>query len=135
MKSAMDKRPYDNGFTLVEMMLVLFLLSVLLLLTPLLNRQHGILLRMDVEQIREICTTAQAQAMKEHRRVTIKIHGSKVYRDSQLYALQGSTSCSPMSFHYTPQGTISQAFTLNCRSAASSIQLVAQLGSGRMDVR
>ena len=62
MKSAMDRPPCDSGFTLVEMLLVLLLLSVLLLVTPLLKRQQRILLRMDVQQIREICTKAQAQA-------------------------------------------------------------------------
>ncbi|MCR0570573.1 prepilin-type N-terminal cleavage/methylation domain-containing protein [[Clostridium] innocuum] len=135
MKSAMDRPQCDSGFTLVEMMIVLLLLSVLLLVTPLVKRQQRILLRMDVQQIREICTKAQAQAVKEHKRIPIKIQGSKVYCDRGVYSLQTSTSCSPMSFHYTPQGTISKAFTLDCRSAASSIQLVAQLGSGRMDVR
>lgn len=134
MKSAMDRPPCDSGFTLVEMLLVLLLLSVLLLVTPLLKRQQRILLRMDVQQIREICTKAQAQAIREHKSIPIKIQGSKVYCDREIYSLQSSTSCSSMSFHYTAQG-ISKAFTLNCRSASSTVQLVAQLGSGRMDVR
>ena len=129
------KPPCDSGFTLVEMLLVLLLLSVLLLVTPLLKRQQRILLRMDVQQIREICTKAQAQAIREHKSIPIKIQGSKVYCDREIYSLQSSTSCSSMSFHYTAQGTISKAFTLNCRSASSTVQLVAQLGSGRMDVR
>lgn len=135
LKSAMDRPPCDSGFTLVEMLLVLLLLSVLLLVTPLLKRQQRILLRMDVQQIREICTKAQAQAIREHKSIPIKIQGSKVYCDREIYSLQSSTSCSSMSFHYTAQGTISKAFTLNCRSASSTVQLVAQLGSGRMDVR
>lgn len=139
MKSAMDRPPCDSGFTLVEMLLVLLLLSVLLLVTPLLKRQQRILLRMDVQQIREICTKAQAQAIREHKSIPIKIQGSKVcskvYCNREIYSLQSSTSCSSMSFHYTAQGTISKAFTLNCRSASSTVQLVAQLGSGRMDVR
>jgi len=128
------------------MLLVLLLLSVLLLVTPLLKRQQRhmlrmavqltlILLRMDVQQIREICTKAQAQAIREHKSIPIKIQGSKVYCNREIYSLQSSTSCSSMSFHYTAQGTISKAFTLNCRSASSTVQLVAQLGSGRMDVR
>ena len=78
MKSAMDRPPCDSGFTLVEMLLVLLLLSVLLLVTPLLKRQQRILLRMDVQQIREICTKAQAQAIREHKSIPIKIQGSKV---------------------------------------------------------
>lgn len=135
MKSAMDRPQCDSGFTLVEMMIVLLLLSVLLLVTPLVKRQQRILLRMDVQQIREICTKAQAQAIREHKSIPIKIQGSKVYCDREIYSLQSSTSCSSMSFHYTAQGTISKAFTLNCRSASSTVQLVAQLGSGRMDVR
>lgn len=135
LKSAMDRPPCDSGFTLVEMLLVLLLLSVLLLVTPLLKRQQRILLRMDVQQIREICTKAQAQAIREHKSIPIKIQGSKVYCDREIYSLQSSTSCSSMSFHYTAQGTILKAFTLNCRSASSTVQLVAQLGSGRMDVR
>jgi hypothetical protein len=117
------------------MLLVLLLLSVLVLVTPLLKRQQRILLRMDVQQIREICTKAQAQAIREHKSIPIKIQGSKVYCNREIYSLQSSTSCSSMSFHYTAQGTISKAFTLNCRSASSTVQLVAQLGSGRMDVR
>ena len=131
----MDRPQCDSGFTLVEMMIVLLLLSVLLLVTPLVKRQQRILLRMDVQQIREICTKAQAQAIREHKSIPIKIQGSKVYCDREIYSLQSSTSCSSMSFHYTAQGTISKAFTLNCRSASSTVQLVAQLGSGRMDVR
>ena len=73
LKSAMDRPPCDSGFTLVEMLLVLLLLSVLLLVTPLLKRQQRILLRMDVQQIREICTKAQAQAIREHKSIPIKI--------------------------------------------------------------
>lgn len=105
MKSAMDRPPCDSGFTLVEMLLVLLLLSVLLLVTPLLKRQQRILLRMDVQQIREICTKAQAQAIREHKSIPIKIQGSKVYCNREIYSLQSSTSCSSMSFHYTAQGT------------------------------
>ena len=94
-KSAMDRPPCDSGFTLVEMLLVLLLLSVLLLVTPLLKRQQRILLRMDVQQIREICTKAQAQAIREHKSIPIKIQGSKVYCNREIYSLQSSTSCRP----------------------------------------
>ncbi|MFR5076785.1 MAG: competence type IV pilus minor pilin ComGD [[Clostridium] innocuum] len=136
MKSAMDRPPCDSGFTLVEMLLVLLLLSVLLLVTPLLKRQQRILLRMDVQQIREICTKAQAQAIREHKSIPIKIQGSKVYCNREiLFFCSRPPAVRPASFHYTAQGTISKAFTLNCRSASSTVQLVAQLGSGRMDVR
>ncbi|MCR0203922.1 prepilin-type N-terminal cleavage/methylation domain-containing protein [[Clostridium] innocuum] len=135
MKSTMDRQLCDRGFTLVEMLLVLLLLSVILLVTPLLNRQQGILLRMDAQQIRELCIQAQAEAMKLHKNVTIQLRGSNVYKDAKQYPLQKTTSCDTLRFHYTPHGTISQAFTLHCRNASSSIQLVAQLGSGRLDVR
>lgn len=135
MKSTMVKHPSNKGFTLVEMLLVLMIISVLLLIMPMLQKQQGILLRWDVKRIQELSIATQAEALRTHQQIPLYIRGNRVEIQGKTIQLHPSTSCSTLSFHYTAQGTISQAFTLRCQSKKAQVTMVAQLGSGRLDVR
>lgn len=135
LKSMMDKLQSNDGFTMIEMLFVLMILSICILITPVISKQQKALLHFDMERIREICMNAQAEAIKSHQKISVKISDNYVIIYDLTYQLHPSTSCSLLQFHFTAQGTISKGFTLKCKNKDASSVLVAQIGSGRFDVR
>lgn len=135
LKSMMDRLQSNDGFTLIEMLFVLMVLCICMLITPVISKQQNISLHLDLERIREILIDTQVEALKRHQKISVKIYDRYVLADDRKYALSSSSSCSFVQFHFTAQGTISKGFTLKCKNSETSSSLVAQIGSGRFDVR
>ena len=131
----MDKQLYNKGYTMVEILLVLTILSILLMLFPFVPHLQRSYLQIDMQRIKEICLLYQTKAIKQHIRQTIQIKGNYIIANGDKYNLHSSTSCDYTMFHFTPQGTISQGFHMDCENRFSKHTLVAQIGSGSFDVR
>ena len=78
LKSMMDKLQSNDGFTMIEMLFVLMILSICILITPVISKQQKALLHFDMGRIREICMNAQAEAIKSHQKISIKISDNYV---------------------------------------------------------
>ena len=131
----MDKLQSNDGFTMIEMLLVFMILCIGILITPVISKQQKAILHFEMERIREICIRAQAEAVKIHQKENIKIYDHYVIVNDTTYQLHPSTTCSLLEFHFTAQGTISKGFSLECKNKEASSTLVAQIGSGRFEVR
>lgn len=130
----MGKRKLDNGFTLIEMILVLFIVSILLLLFPMMRLKSSGVLRMQVEALRYQFIKAQSDALHNKITVSISCDGTTCVIDETIVELSNMMRCYG-SVKFNENGNASRATTFTCEVGSSQKALVVQLGSGRMYVR
>lgn len=125
----MDKPyPNKNGFTLVEMLIVLFIVSMLGF--GLSFRMHSSLY-VFMKRLQTLCITAQEKAYVEHKKVYVKLN-DKIYVDEVEYLIPNDIVCDSVSFYYNAKGNMSKALSLHCQNASSQMKLVFQVGAGRV---
>lgn len=125
----MDKPyPNKNGFTLVEMLIVLFIVSMLGF--GLSFRMHSSLY-VFMKRLETQCITAQEKAYVDHKKVYVKLN-DKIYVDEEEYLIPNDIVCDSVSFYYNAKGNMSKALSLHCQNASSQMKLVFQVGAGRV---
>ncbi len=125
----MDKPyPNKNGFTLVEMLIVLFIVSMLGF--GLSFHMHSSLY-VFMKNLQTLCITAQEKAYVDHKKVYVKLN-DKIYVDEVEYLIPNDIVCDSVSFYYNAKGNMSKALSLHCQNASSQMKLVFQVGAGRV---
>ena len=125
----MDKPyPNKNGFTLVEMLIVLFIVSMLGF--GLSFCMHSSLY-VFMKNLQTLCITAQEKAYVDHKEVHVKLN-DKIYVDEVEYLIPNDIVCDSVSFYYNAKGNMSKALSLHCQNASSQMKLVFQVGAGRV---
>lgn len=125
----MDKPyPNKNGLTLVEMLIVLFIVSMLGF--GLSFRMHSSLY-VFMKNLQTLCITAQEKAYVEHKKVYVKLN-DKIYVDEVEYLIPNDIVCDSVSFYYNAKGNMSKALSLHCQNASGQMKLVFQVGAGRV---
>lgn len=125
----MDKLyPNKNGFTLVEMLIVLFIVSMLGF--GLSFRMHSSLY-VFMKRLQTLCITAQEKAYVEHKKVYVNLN-DKIYVDEVEYLIPHDIVCDSVSFYYNAKGNMSKAMSVHCQNASSQMKLVFQVGAGRV---
>ncbi|WP_300965389.1 prepilin-type N-terminal cleavage/methylation domain-containing protein [Faecalibaculum rodentium] len=121
-----------NGFTIVEMMLVLLMVSVLALFTASVKPVPLVVFMKTLESsILE--QQVKAYAMNEERH--LEITGNALRTEDGETGFPSGTVCTPFSWHYTGNGTISQGGTVNCTNGEEDHSLVFRIGAGRVTIR
>ncbi len=127
----MEKQKHNNGFTLIEMMIVLLIISILSLsYQPRLDYS----LSMFMEKVKICCINSQQLAFIEKKDiyVTFSKH-SLIYGDEEFIFPDGIV-CDEKTFHYNSNGNISTAQTIHCSNQHKEKKLVFQLGMGRIRI-
>lgn len=125
----MDKPyPNKNGFTLVEMLIVLFIVSMLGF--GLSFHMHSSLY-VFMKNLQTLCITAQEKAYVDHKKVYVKLN-DKIYVDEVEYLIPNDIVCDSVSFYYNAKGNMSKALSLHCQNASSQMKLVFQVDAGRV---
>ena len=117
-----------NGFTLLEMLVVLLIVSIL---SFGLSTQMNTSLYLLMKKVQTLSITAQEKAYVEHQRIDMSVN-SKINVGDIEYCIPKDIVCDPVSFYYNTKGNISKALTLRCQNANSKMKLVYQLGTGRV---
>ena len=104
--------PNKNGFTLVEMLVVLLIVSML---------GFGLSTKMH----------SSLYVFMKHRKVYVEI-GDSIYMDEVEYGIPHDIACDHVSFYYNAKGNMSKAMSLHCQNASSQMKLVFQVGAGRV---
>ena len=120
--------PNKNGFTLVEMLVVLLIVSMLGF--GLSFRMHSSLY-VFMKRLQTLCITAQEKAYVDHKKVYVKLN-DKIYVDEVEYLIPNDIVCDSVSFYYNAKGNMSKAMSLHCQNASSQMKLVFQVGAGRV---
>lgn len=124
----MDKRLANNGFTLIECLFVLMIVSVLCFGVVSYRSHYGYL---DIKKLEMLSIVSQEKAFFGKRKVYISFGDQIVFDDQVIHC---GLHCSSASFFYNEKGNISQANTIVCESGGISYQLVYQLGTGRVRI-
>lgn len=125
----MDKPyPNKNGFTLVEMLIVLFIVSMLGF--GLSFHMHSSLY-VFMKRLQTLFITAQEKAYVQHRNVYVNLN-DKIYVDEVEYLIPQDIVCDSVSFYYNAKGNMSKAMSLHCQNASNQMKLVFQVGAGRV---
>ena len=127
----MDKHSYSDGFTLIEMLVVLFVIVLCMMLFPLMHiRRQGMGIKM--ASLYEHLLYAQTMAMRHGKEIQVTLNNDELHYADQIFKLEMRCQGEVL-FH--PNGNVDRARTITCHSAAHQVYLVIQLGSGRMYVR
>lgn len=131
----MVKHVSNKGFTLLEMLIVLFVISMLVVIFPFVKPQKHIQLGYEMQNIKQLLLQTQISALQEHCEKQVKITSDTVYYDGHRYALVEGMHCDPASIYYHANGNVNQAKTIRCSCFGESKKLVIELGSGAVYVR
>lgn len=127
----MDRHRHDDGFTLIEMIIVLMLLCFGIALFPLTQVKHHTL-PMRMEQLKQQLLIKQELAMRQGTTIEILFSGTSMVVDHHQIKLHMSCQGS-LRFH--ENGNVDRARTITCSTDSETGELVVQLGSGRMYVK
>ena len=134
-KSSMAKHPFDKGFTLIEMLVVLFVISMLLVLFPVIKPQKMIQLQYEANAIKEILLTTQTYARITHQKQQVQVTNHQIQYLHHQYQLPNGIYCTPRTIDYAANGNINQAGTILCKCDGATKQIIYELGSGAVYVK
>ena len=123
----------NKGYTLVEMLVVLSILSMLTLLFAFSYRSLKENTTYWNQSIYERLLQAQTTAMTQKRRVFVDFQGNRMSIDGA--SLKLSTDCGYHQFHFNTFGNPSKALSITCAIGSEQRVIVVELGSGRLYVR
>lgn len=113
---------HRSGYTLLEMLLVLFILSIFVFSFE--KNDY-----LNVLKIKSMIEYYQVNAYVNKEKVSLEFSGSRLSVNDQ--SLELPLNCQETTFYFNEEGNISRALTLKC----GKYQLVLQLGSGVIEIR
>ena len=127
----MDKLMLINkGFTLIEMMLVLFIISMFYLFIPKLT------FNLNDYYVLQVLSTyliqAQNEANYQNKTIDVIVYDHTLIIDDIYYYID-SLNVEYTSFSYNEFGNINHALTIYSKN--SDLKIILQLGSGNYDIR
>ncbi|MEG0092493.1 MAG: type II secretion system protein [Erysipelotrichaceae bacterium] len=130
----MVKQVFNKGFTMIEMIIVLSIISIMLLLVPKLFI-YEIPLSYQMQYLKEQLLSIQMKALLQKQRINIEIQSNGIYVHSRFQPFQGNMICEPTTLSFNQFGNVNHAQSIMCYLHQNQIKLVIQLGSGRMNVQ
>lgn len=124
-----------DGYTLIESLLVLFIISMLLLIFPFMSFQNKSSLNIQMNTIHAFLLRMQSFAMKDKHNITVNISGNTISSEQSSLELVKGISCNSSSVVFHPNGNVQRAQTIQCTFKDTQKDLVVLLGSGRMYVK
>lgn len=131
----MVKQVSNKGFTLLEILLVLSVLTICILVFSFVKPNVSIVFRYQIQDIQMKLLTAQQTAINEKRKIFVDFLGNTIRIDNKIIKLPNNTHCDIANLHFTSLGNVSGANTITCKQGKSIKQLVIQVGTGRMYVK
>ena len=125
----MDKLKLNKGFTLIEMIFVLSLMSIMMLLFV--STQSVSLLNTTMLRSKELILQAQLTAIETRQRQTVIFTLNTIEFDSETLLLPSNMVCDNKRITFNAMGNINQAQRVCCYEGSRTKCLVFQLGSGR----
>lgn len=127
----MAKHKRNNGFTLIESLLVLLIVS---LVTTIFYATAQTPLYLFMKQLQTQLVTSQQIAYVTKNTQVVDILEQGIVLNDQIMEYPFSVSCEPIHFHFNASGNISKAGTIVCHNKTQTKKIILQLGSGRMRI-
>lgn len=130
----MQNNKMIQGFTLLEMVLVLCVIAVLLTLTPVIFRSSKIL-DFESERIVSFIKKAQALSIINRKDVHVEVKRNGIMIDDTYMAFNQSVVCDEYLFYFNGKGNINMANSIHCYYYEWKKQIVMNLGNGNIYVK
>lgn len=127
----MQNNKMIQGFTLLEMCLVLCAISMLLMLTPAIFRTSKTL-EFESERIISLIKKAQALAIINRKDVNVEIKRNGIIVEDTYIAFSHSVVCDEYMFYFNGKGNINMANSIHCYYYEWKKQIVMNLGNGNI---
>lgn len=135
MKSAMVKQVSNKGFTLIEMLLVLFVISMLVLLFPFVKPQKRIQFSYELSIMKTMLQMTQVQAMQKHSAQSAILSSSMIEAVGERYFFSSGMRCTSAKVTFGASGKATHAQTITCSCQGTQKQLVIEVGGNCIYVR
>lgn len=128
----MVKQKHNDGFTLIEMLVVLLMVSMMLLLYPTMRNVNTSMLSAHMETFKTRLLMIQQSALLEKKRMDVSLLQNTMVVNGEMEYIP--VSCYQQ-FSFNESGNVSRAMSITCSLNQQQKTLVIQLGSGRMYVK
>lgn len=128
----MVKHRYADGFTMIEMLLVLGILSTFVLLMPI--AKEPISLHIHMQRMKEQLLSLQTHAILNKKTMNAQINTTQMICGNETFTYAKGIVCDPSQVSFNALGNVNQARTIHCFANRRKMKLVIQLGSGRMRI-
>lgn len=123
-----------QGFTLVQTLFVLFMVSVVLLLIPNVTRRSSGL-NFEVHKVKDLLLQQQAKAIYGKRKETITIDRSVFITSEKTIKLAKGIHCGNHEIHFNERGNVNMARTITCSYNNKQKNIVIHIGNGNLYVK
>ncbi|OCN05019.1 hypothetical protein A4S06_09625 [Erysipelotrichaceae bacterium MTC7] len=128
---AKHKRVSKQGFTLVELLMVLCVVSVcMLILTQ--SPKTLTSLPMEIDKLKSVLLKAQREALLSKQVQHVQIEETFIVTADKRYQLPNGVNCGYHDIFFNERGNVNQARTITCSYKQDVKQLIVHLGSGNI---
>lgn len=119
-----------SGFTLIEMLLVLSVISVCLFFVIPINKHELQPEAMVIYEIQEIIENGRSTALSKQRKVAMRFVGEVIYVDEESHRLSGISFFEDTTIYFNEKGHILNPKTIVFYIHDQKRQLIFNLGQG-----
>ena len=127
----MGKPKHNNGFTLLETLIVLLVVGICLMCSVSANQPP---LMIFMKQLQSRLLLAQQNAFISKKRIPIQIGNQAALFDEDYMSYPLSVSCSSIVLSFNSNGAPNKACSITCTNGLQVRKIIIQLGSGRMRI-
>lgn len=123
-----------KGFTLLEMILVISIISVFMLLMPTMFKGYSFL-KWDVLKIKETITEAKIRAVTTKEKQHIEINNHHLSYNGKTYFFAKGVVCDSCDIDFNQAGNVDMGRTITCTYLDEIKKIVVTLGNSSVYVK
>ncbi|MFV0382174.1 MAG: hypothetical protein ACK5KR_08160 [Breznakia sp.] len=124
----------NRGYTLIESIIILFVIGCLLSITPVLKKTSGILFY-ETEKLSLLLTFTQSYAINKKEKTSLRIQGNAIDYLHKKTFLHEDVNCGNHEITFNERGNVLMATTITCNYYDTHKEIVITLGSGTHNVQ
>lgn len=124
----------NRGFTMIETMIVLLILTILILIIPTTMTKRGSL-QFACKKIKDIIIHEKALALFEKQEHHILIKNQTIYLNKDQISIENQVYCEEYELYFNARGNVDKAGTIQCFYQNKTKEIIINLGSGNVYVK
>lgn len=123
-----------KGFTLVEMIFVLFVISMCMLFTPVIVKNHSFL-KWDAYRIKEIISEAKMVSISNKTTQYVNVHTNYIEYNGKHHMLSKGVTCDTQKIYFNSSGNVNHGATISCAYLDEVKDIVITIGNSNVYVK
>lgn len=121
----------NSGFTLIETLLILSMISIVFLLIPLNNRKINLF--NETDKLRSYALNCKIKAYETKRTISFTIEKNDVYYNDNYFKLDNKINCGSHNVNFNAKGNVNVPTCITCYYLNNQHSFTINLGSGYID--